>query len=89
MLIHSGRQFGGLPIKSGRQEHDGESFISLHWALGPQGDGWHGLILTGSSCAKIVMYLKTFLIINQVLRLGKHLIKGSPICCGGQLQIGL
>lgn len=23
-MLHSGRQFGGLPIKFGRQEHDGE-----------------------------------------------------------------
>lgn len=39
LLIHSGRQFGGMPIKLGRQEHDGELFITLHKEFGPQGVG--------------------------------------------------
>lgn len=29
-VIHSGRQFGGDPINSGKQEHDGESPTALH-----------------------------------------------------------
>lgn len=41
--IHSGRQFGGLPMKPSKHEHDGLSFSNLlHWELGPQGDGMHG-----------------------------------------------
>lgn len=40
---HSGRQFGGRPIKSGKQEQEGEPFIILQAEYGPQGDGSHGL----------------------------------------------
>lgn len=39
LLIHSGRQFGGNPENSGRQEHDGESPTALHSEFGPHGDG--------------------------------------------------
>lgn len=42
LLIHSGLQFGGAPVNSGKQEQDGESPITLHCELGPQGDGWQG-----------------------------------------------
>lgn len=42
--IHSGRQFGGLPTKSGRQEQTGVSLKTLHCEFGPQGDGIQGLI---------------------------------------------
>lgn len=44
LLIHSGRQFGGDPMNSGKQEHDGFSLITSHFAFGPHGDGKHGLI---------------------------------------------
>lgn len=40
--MHSGRQFGGIPKKSGKQEHEGLAPESLHCELGPQGDGMHG-----------------------------------------------
>jgi hypothetical protein len=49
LLTHSGRQFGGDPVNSGKQEQEGDSFISLHCEFGPQGDGWHGFTITGSS----------------------------------------
>lgn len=39
LVMHSGRQFGGDPINSARQEHEGESPMTLHSELGPQGDG--------------------------------------------------
>lgn len=49
--MHSGLQFGGDPKKSGKQEHEGESPATLHWAFEPQGDGWQGFVatITGSS----------------------------------------
>jgi hypothetical protein len=40
--MHSGLQFGGLPIISERHEHDGWSLIALHCAFEPQGEGWQG-----------------------------------------------
>lgn len=46
LIVHSGRQFGGTPIKLLRHEHEGDPLISLHWLLGPQGDGSHGFIKT-------------------------------------------
>lgn len=42
-VIHSGLQLGGVPIKSGKQEQEGESLIILQAEFGPQGDGSHGL----------------------------------------------
>lgn len=54
--MHSGRQFGGKPTNSGRQEHDGVSLITWHWALLPQGEGWQGFIdgWKGESSIKVV-----------------------------------
>lgn len=43
LLTHSGLHCGGEPVNSGKHEQDGESLITWHCALGPQGDGWHGL----------------------------------------------
>lgn len=31
LTTHSGRQFGALPIKPGKQEHTTCSFITRHW----------------------------------------------------------
>lgn len=42
LLTHSGLQFGGDPVKSGRQEHDGLSLATWHAELGPHGEGSHG-----------------------------------------------
>lgn len=51
LLTHSGLQFGGEPMNSGRQEQEGESPTSLHCELGPQGEGWHGFTRTGGISA--------------------------------------
>lgn len=50
LLVHSGRQFGGDPLYSGKQEQDGEPLISLHSEFGPHGEGSQGLVCisTGS-----------------------------------------
>lgn len=37
--VHSGRQFGGLPINSAEHEQDGISLTTRHSAFGPQGLG--------------------------------------------------
>lgn len=44
--MHSGLQFGGEPIKSGRQVQDGASALTLHREFGPHGEGSQGLITT-------------------------------------------
>ena len=46
---HSGRQFGGAPVKPAMQEHEGWSPATLHSALGPQGDGRQGSEGVGSA----------------------------------------
>lgn len=62
LLTHSGLQFGGDPMNSGKQEQDGESPTGLHCELGPHGVGWHGFVGTTVSskiCNKIlVIYFK-------------------------------
>jgi len=47
LLMHSGLQFGGEPIKSGKQEHDGCCPFTWHCEFGPHGDGTHGFSTTG------------------------------------------
>lgn len=39
LTVHSGRQFVGVPVYSGRHEQTAWLFISRHWLLGPQGLG--------------------------------------------------
>lgn len=53
LLMHSGLQFGGDPMNSGRHEQEGESPATLHIELGPQGEGSQGLIITNGTSAKI------------------------------------
>lgn len=50
---HSGRQFGGDPIYSLRQEHDGESPTGRHSAFGPHGEGLHGFVGSAGLSTKI------------------------------------
>lgn len=89
LAIHSGLQFGGEPIKSIRQEQDGLSLTTLHSAFGPQGDGWQGFSITGSStkidCNEGCDTRKTFF----YLLIGMHRINGSPVCLLGQVHMGL
>lgn len=42
LIVHSGRQFGGVPIKLAKQEQEGEPPISRHCEFGPHGVGTHG-----------------------------------------------
>lgn len=42
-MTHSGLQLGADPIIFGRHEHTAAPFMSLHWELGPHGDGTQGL----------------------------------------------
>lgn len=54
LLTHSGLQLGGAPIKSGRQEHEGDSPDTLHCEFGPQGDGSHGFVGIITGCGSAV-----------------------------------
>lgn len=56
--------------------------------LGPHGDGWHGCIGTvGVAAAAIkyyirfqVSYIQKYMFKNKLnLRIGAHLVKGSPV----------
>lgn len=51
--MHSGRQFGGVPINSEAHEQEGELCIDLHTELGPHGEGTHGFVCGGVSKAVI------------------------------------
>lgn len=91
MLIHSGRQFGGELINSGKHEQEGEPLASLQMEFGPQGEGWHKLIGGSGGSSKIHYFSKHKNLsgCNNALRIGKHLMNGSPVNLLGQLQIGL
>ena len=47
LMVHSGLQFGGVPIYVGKQEQEGVLPTLRHCELGPHGFGRHGLISTG------------------------------------------
>lgn len=63
LVTHSGLQFGGTPTYAGKHEHDGVSPLTWHWALGPQGDGMHGLTGSGGLWAgtRTLKKIKTFI----------------------------
>lgn len=48
LIVHSGLQFGGVPIYSFKHEHEGVPPISRHCEFGPQGEGTHGFTMVGS-----------------------------------------
>lgn len=52
LLVHSGRQFGGDPINSGKQRQSPLFPFSVQTELGPHGEGRHGFIATGGEDAK-------------------------------------
>lgn len=63
LITHSGLQFGGTPIKSGKQEHEGVSPIIWQTELGPHGDGWQdgGFGVEGStSTAKYIINVRNY-----------------------------
>lgn len=45
-------------MNSGKQEHDGESLLTLHWEFAPHGDGWHGLEDIVIGCSTINVKIK-------------------------------
>ena len=45
-------------MQSGKQEHEGESFMTLHSALEPHGEGKHGLM--GDLCRDVFSSEKNF-----------------------------
>lgn len=45
LCIHSGRQFGGFPIKVSKHAQTAWPFASLHILFGPHGDGSQGLVM--------------------------------------------
>lgn len=59
LLIHSGLQFGGDPIYSGKHEQDGNSLITLQIAFCPQGDGRQGSTYDGTSSTILTNVLQT------------------------------
>lgn len=83
LIVHSGLQFGGIPIKPSTHEHAGLSPRNWHIEFGPHGDGTHGLIGTLGSSAKLKKHYITFinfLNCNYVVPgIGVHLTNGSPV----------
>lgn len=61
LLTHSGLQLGGTPINSGEQEQEGELLTTLHWELGPHGEGSHGFCGIVGSGAKSILWIIFFL----------------------------
>lgn len=48
LIVHSGLQFGGLPVYPNKHEQEGAPPISLHSEFGPQGEGTQGFTGRGS-----------------------------------------
>lgn len=69
LIVHSGLQFGGLPLYVGKQEHDGIPPISRHSENAPQGDGIHGSLTTSFTMGgftEIIIVLKFKLIVYYI-----------------------
>lgn len=64
-VVHSGRQFGGKPKNSGKQEQDGDSPDMRHSEFAPQGEGWQGLI----GVCKVSRDGSAIIILNFFLRI--------------------
>lgn len=96
LLTHSGLQLGGMPMNSDEQEQEGELLTTLHWELGPHGEGSHGFCGIIGSGAKSILWIIFLLKENfcgklkkQILRCRIHRMKGSPVNPGKQLHMGL
>lgn len=61
LLTHSGRQFGGDPTYSSKQEQDGDVPWIWHCEYGPHGEGTHGFRTGSSSISAKLKILKFFL----------------------------
>lgn len=57
--MHSGRQFGGFPIKVSKHAQIAWPLASLHMLFGPHGDGSHGLI-TGAESTNEIHYISSY-----------------------------
>lgn len=92
LLTHSGLQFGGEPINSARQLQEGESPLTWHSELGPQGDGWQGFAgTTGTTSSTEITIVHQGCASIAVIHLliGIHRVNGSPVNLGRQVQMGL
>jgi len=56
LLMHSGRQNGGCPWNSGKQEHEAFSFTTRQTEFGPHGDGRQGL---AGGCSTMTAIIKS------------------------------
>lgn len=54
--MHSGLQFGGVPLYSGRHEQEDNSLTTWQRAYGPHGDGWQGFT-TGMIISSVEKYM--------------------------------
>lgn len=87
LTTHSGRQLGGAPIYSAKQEHTAWLLIDLHWLFGPQGDGKQTSIVVGggwgSAKTAIIYLLCIFELLSTFFCSNKHLnvMKRSSFYC--------
>lgn len=65
LILHSGLQSGGDPLKSGKQVHTACPLFSLQLLFGPQGDGVHGrvgvTVVNGTGFCIIYSFFAIFL----------------------------
>ena len=75
-MVHSGLQFGGIPIYVGKQEQDGDPPLLRHCELGPQGLGMHGSIgacwTGGGNGAANYRYVYENLWIQRLIRVSAY-----------------
>lgn len=65
LTVHSGRQFGGEPKKSGIHEQDTSPLLSLHIELLPQGFGTQGFCGVGAEIKKrLLICINVILIVE-------------------------
>lgn len=77
LMMHSTRQLGGAPKKSGWHWHTGPLSSARQMELGPHGEGTQGSVDGGASFS------------FSIAGISKQLLNGSPVVPGGQPQMGL
>lgn len=77
LVVHSGRHCGGVPIKPCKHEQTEWPLISLHWLLGPQGEGLHGC---SSRCGGFGVSICVHTPIGLPVYPGMHMQFGEWFC---------
>ena len=91
LIVHSGLQLGGEPIKSGRHEQSHRSPFCLFLLFNPQGSGSQGSSTITGAMAVSIKWKWFWNPWKRNIRISflRHVEKGSPTYPGIHIQFGI